>query len=152
MSEPASSPSEVLFPAPDAPAGTYKLDLKLGFRCNNRCTFCVQGDKRDYVSDLTTAEAIQRLEAARATCDGLLLTGGEITIRDDVPEIIRAATTIGARIIRQEGKLGTLKAGAYADLLLIDGDPLTNLNLIADPAKNFVVIMKDGKIYKNTLP
>ena len=39
---------------------------------------------------------------------------------------------------------------ALADLLLVDGNPLENIELIADPAKNFVVIMKDGKIYKNT--
>jgi imidazolonepropionase-like amidohydrolase len=41
--------------------------------------------------------------------------------------------------------------GALADLLLVDGDPIANLKLITDPAKNFVVIMKDGKIYKNLL-
>jgi imidazolonepropionase-like amidohydrolase len=49
------------------------------------------------------------------------------------------------------GKLGVVEQGALADLLLVDGDPLANINLIADPAKNFKVIMKDGKIYKNTL-
>ncbi|HET9273143.1 MAG TPA: amidohydrolase family protein, partial [Methyloceanibacter sp.] len=49
------------------------------------------------------------------------------------------------------GKLGVVEEGAYADLLLVDGDPLTNIELIEDPAKNFVVIMKDGNIYKNTL-
>ena len=47
------------------------------------------------------------------------------------------------------GKLGVVEEGALADLLLVDGDPLKNIKLIADPAKNFVVIMKDGKIYKN---
>jgi imidazolonepropionase-like amidohydrolase len=36
-------------------------------------------------------------------------------------------------------------------LLLVDGNPIENISLIADPEKNFVVIMKDGKIYKNTL-
>jgi imidazolonepropionase-like amidohydrolase len=40
---------------------------------------------------------------------------------------------------------------ALADLLLVDGNPLDNINLIADPAKNFLVIMKDGNIYKNTI-
>lgn len=49
------------------------------------------------------------------------------------------------------GKLGVVKEGAYADLLLVDGDPTQNLEIIADPVKNFRVIMKDGKIYKNTL-
>ena len=47
------------------------------------------------------------------------------------------------------GKLGVVEVGALADLLLVDGDPLANLDLIADPAKNFTVIMRDGKICKN---
>jgi imidazolonepropionase-like amidohydrolase len=47
------------------------------------------------------------------------------------------------------GKLGVVEADALADLLLVDGDPIANLDLIADPEKNFLVIMKDGEIYKN---
>jgi imidazolonepropionase-like amidohydrolase len=47
------------------------------------------------------------------------------------------------------GKLGVVEVGALADLILVDGDPLENLELIADPGKNFLVIMKDDKIYKN---
>ncbi len=47
------------------------------------------------------------------------------------------------------GKLGVVEEGALADLLLVDGDPIANLALVGDPAKNFLVIMKDGKIYKN---
>ena len=49
------------------------------------------------------------------------------------------------------GKLGVIEEGAFADLLLVDGDPIANIQLIADPKKNFVVIMKDGKIYKNII-
>jgi imidazolonepropionase-like amidohydrolase len=49
------------------------------------------------------------------------------------------------------GKLGVVEQGALADLLLVDGNPLDNINLIADPANNFKIIMKDGVIYKNTL-
>jgi len=49
------------------------------------------------------------------------------------------------------GKLGVVEQGALADLLLVDGDPIANIKLIEDPAKNFVVIVKDGKIFKNTL-
>lgn len=49
------------------------------------------------------------------------------------------------------GKLGVVEQGALADLLLVDGNPLEDINLIADPAKNFKVIMKDGLIYKNIL-
>lgn len=49
------------------------------------------------------------------------------------------------------GKLGVVEEGALADLLLVDGDPIADIKLIEDPAKNFVVIMKDGKIFKNSL-
>ena len=44
-----------------------------------------------------------------------------------------------------------VEEGALADLLLVDGNPLENIKLVADPEKNFLVIMKDGTIYKNTL-
>jgi imidazolonepropionase-like amidohydrolase len=50
------------------------------------------------------------------------------------------------------GKLGMVEEGALADLLLVDGNPLENIQLISDPVKNFVVIMKDGKVAKNALP
>jgi imidazolonepropionase-like amidohydrolase len=49
------------------------------------------------------------------------------------------------------GKLGTVEEGALADLILVDGDPLKNLKLLADPEKNFLLIMKDGQIHKNSL-
>jgi len=49
------------------------------------------------------------------------------------------------------GKLGVVEAGALADLLLVDGDPLANLDLVADPGRNFIVIMKDGVVVKNAL-
>lgn len=45
-----------------------------------------------------------------------------------------------------------VEAGALADLLLVEGDPIANIRLIEDPAKNFVVIVKDGRIFKNTAP
>jgi len=50
------------------------------------------------------------------------------------------------------GKLGVIEPGAYADVLLVDGDPTTDLNVIGDPDRNFKVIMKNGGIFKNTLP
>ena len=49
------------------------------------------------------------------------------------------------------GKLGVVEEGAYADLILVNGNPLENLDLVADPDANFTVIMKDGKIYKNLI-
>ena len=50
------------------------------------------------------------------------------------------------------GKLGVVEEGALADLLLVDGNPLENIKLVEDPDKNFLVIMKDGTVYKDTVP
>jgi imidazolonepropionase-like amidohydrolase len=49
------------------------------------------------------------------------------------------------------GKLGVIENGALADMILVDGNPLENLELIANPEKSFKVIMKDGLVYKNAL-
>ena len=50
------------------------------------------------------------------------------------------------------GRLGVVEEGALADLLLVDGNPLEHIDLIANPGRNFLVIMKDGLVYKNALP
>jgi imidazolonepropionase-like amidohydrolase len=50
------------------------------------------------------------------------------------------------------GKFGVVEEGALADLLLVDGNPLEDIKLIGDPDKSFLVIMKDGVIYKDTVP
>ena len=47
--------------------------------------------------------------------------------------------------------MGVIEEGAYADLLLINGDPTRDIRLLMDADKNIDLIMKDGKIYKNTM-
>jgi imidazolonepropionase-like amidohydrolase len=73
-------------------------------------------------------------------------------------ETLAMATGTNAELLAMSGKrnpypgrLGVIEEGALADLLLVDGDPIADIKLIEDPAKNFVVIMKDGKIFKNNL-
>ncbi len=73
-------------------------------------------------------------------------------------EVLIMATSTNARLLALSGKrnpypgtLGVVEAGALADLLLVEGDPIANIKLVEDPAKNFAVIMKDGVIYKNAL-
>lgn len=72
-------------------------------------------------------------------------------------EVLKMATGDNAELLAlsglrspYEGKLGVVQEGALADLLLMNGDPIANINLIDDPARNLSVIMKDGTIYKNT--
>jgi imidazolonepropionase-like amidohydrolase len=73
-------------------------------------------------------------------------------------EALRMATSVNAELLALSGmrspyagRLGVVEEGALADLLLVDGNPLEDIGLVADPARNFLVIMKDGKIYKNHL-
>jgi imidazolonepropionase-like amidohydrolase len=66
-------------------------------------------------------------------------------------DIIRSATTIGARVVRMEDKLGCLKPGAFADLLVVDGNPLKDLSLFGEQGKYLSVIMKGGRFHKNRL-
>ena len=74
------------------------------------------------------------------------------------PEILKMVTHDNAQLLALSGprspyagKLGVVETGALADLLLVDGDPLANIDVLGDPQKNFVLIMKDGRIFKNTL-
>ncbi len=73
-------------------------------------------------------------------------------------EILKMATAVNGELLAMSGprnpypgKLGVVEEGALADLILVDGDPIENLKLIADPQTNFLVIMKDGRIVKNAL-
>jgi imidazolonepropionase-like amidohydrolase len=73
-------------------------------------------------------------------------------------EVLKIATSDNATLLAMSGartpypgKLGVVEEGALADLLLVDGNPLDDLSLIADPDKNFLVMMKDGVVYKNAL-
>ena len=50
-----------------------------------------------------------------------------------------------------QGKLGIIEENALADLLVVDGNPIDHIELIARPDENFLIIMKDGKIYKDAL-
>ncbi len=56
---------------------------------------------------------------------------------------------LSGRLNPYPGRLGVVQEGALADLLLVEGNPLENLKLIEDPDRNFVVIMKDGTVFKN---
>lgn len=74
-------------------------------------------------------------------------------------EVLKMATSTNAELLAlsgprhpyQQGDLGVIAEGAYADLILVDGNPLEDIDLIADPHKNFDLIMKNGVIYKNEM-
>ncbi|HEY2537968.1 MAG TPA: amidohydrolase family protein [Stellaceae bacterium] len=98
-----------------------------------------------------------------------LLFSGTLTMRQGAmlthlthwytaPETLKMATATNAELLGLSGprnpypgKLGVVEEGAFADLVLVDGNPIENISLIENPAKNLPIIMKDGKIYKNSL-
>jgi imidazolonepropionase-like amidohydrolase len=66
-------------------------------------------------------------------------------------EIIRSATTIGAQVLRQEGLLGTLAPGAFADIIVVEGDPLRDLSVLEGQGEHIGAILKGGRLYRNRL-
>lgn len=74
-------------------------------------------------------------------------------------EVLRQATSVAAELLAlsgvrnpyKDGALGVIQEGAYADLLIVEGDPVADVRVLEDPASNLRLIMKNGTIYKNTL-
>jgi len=73
-------------------------------------------------------------------------------------EVLMQATSVNAEVLSLSGprnpypgKLGVIEEGAYADILLINGNPLEDISILTEPEENLALIMKDGKIYKNAV-
>jgi imidazolonepropionase-like amidohydrolase len=78
----------------------------------------------------------------------------ELELRRDLDttvNILRSATLTNAELLMHKGRLGILAEGAYADLLVVDGDPLSDIGVLLDPQRHLKLIMKDGVICKNEL-
>src|SRR5215469_6926133 len=78
----------------------------------------------------------------------------EFTLRGSVLpaiDVLRSACVVNAELLGQSGRLGCVRQGALADLLVVDGNPLEDISVLGDGGKRIVVIMKDGKFHKRTL-
>jgi imidazolonepropionase-like amidohydrolase len=107
------------------------------------------GIKTAFGTDILFSEALAKRQGA------MLAT---LTRWYTPAEALVMATSTNAEMLQLSGlrnpypgKLGVVEEGAMADLLLVDGNPLEDLDLVADPDRNFLVIMKDGKVHKNAL-
>lgn len=81
------------------------------------------------------------------------LQANELTLRGEINtpiEVLRSATSINAEILQQKDKLGCIKPGAYADLLVVDGNPLEDLKLFKSES-NIPIIMKNGEFIRDVL-
>ncbi len=101
-------------------------------------------------SDTFLSREAYDLQALEWTARSTLFTGYEI---------MKQATSVGAELVEfagarnryKEGPLGVIEEGAYADIVLIKGNPLEDITILSDPGNNVRLIMKDGVIYKNSL-
>lgn len=78
----------------------------------------------------------------------------ELTLRAEVqplPDVIRSATTTAARLLGMSGDIGVVAPGAYADLIVLDGDPLTDISVLTEPERHLKLVMKSGTVYYDTL-
>lgn len=77
-----------------------RIDLKVGYRCNNRCRFCAQGNKREYAGETTTDSVIGILETSSGKCNEVVFTGGEPTLRPEIIEWVNKASALGYDIVQ----------------------------------------------------
>jgi imidazolonepropionase-like amidohydrolase len=115
-----------------------EIVLEGGYRSLEICK--AAGVKVAYGSDLLGALAVDQSR--------------EFSIRTEVQkpiEVIRAATTIAAEVVRRPGRLGTIAPEAWADLIVVDDDPLTDITLLEGQGKHLAAIMKGGLFHKNRM-
>jgi imidazolonepropionase-like amidohydrolase len=120
---------------------------------------------RQVIAGTNTAYALAKEHKVKTAFGTDLLFSNTITKRQgfmlthltrwyDNVDILKMATSVNGELGPRnpyQGKLGVIEEDALADLLVVDGNPISDIELVAKPDKSFMVIMKDGKIYKNTL-
>lgn len=148
-----------------AAAGAYLVPTLIAFRLLDRF-----GPEIGYTNEqmektqIVLSAGTRSLEIARAA--GVKMAYGtdiafwheyqteEFLVRAEVlsaAEIIHSATVIGAEVVRMDGQLGVIEAGALADLLVVEGNPLEDLGLLQNQGAHIAAIMKDGVFAKNDL-
>jgi radical SAM protein with 4Fe4S-binding SPASM domain len=108
-----------------------KADIKVGYSCNNNCKFCVQGEKRGLYPDKRTEELKKIMRDARKSCQTVVFTGGEPTVRPDFLELAAYAKSLGFKRIQAQsnGRMfaykkfcrETIKAGVNEFALALHG-------------------------------
>jgi len=101
--------------------GMKRIDLKIGFSCNNRCRFCIQGNKRYTTPDKSDKEVRQILEKMRKNHDGVVFTGGEPTVRSELIGWVEFAKKLGYKFIQIQTNGRMLSYKNYCEALIKAG-------------------------------
>ena len=65
-------------------------------------------------------------------------------------EILRQATSLNAELLRRSGELGTVAPGAFADLIVVDGDPVADIGVLSGQGERIALVVKRGRTYRPT--
>ncbi|WP_439597059.1 amidohydrolase family protein [Falsiroseomonas sp.] len=111
------------------------------------------------LAGLASLEKMQRAGLTMAYGSDLLAEmhrhqSDEFVIRGRVlpaMEVIRSTTVHAAKLLRMEGRIGTVEPGAFGDLVVVEGDPLKDLSLLTGQGKHLSVIMQGGRFIKDQL-
>jgi imidazolonepropionase-like amidohydrolase len=78
----------------------------------------------------------------------------EFTLRAKVLpsiDVLRSACSVNAEILRETGRLGCIREGAAADILVADGNPLQDISVLGSGGDRLSIIMKEGRFHKRTI-
>lgn len=102
-------------------AAAERIDLKVGFACNNHCQFCVQGDKRSRFAPKPREELEAVLRRERERVRAVVFTGGEPTVRPDLPDLVALARDLGYATIQIQTNGRMFAHRRYAERLVAAG-------------------------------
>jgi len=109
---------------------------------SDRSVRAIKGPARPINPEAERAEVLAALRCVDAV----------VVFDEETPaEIIRSATVVGADLCQMKGQAGVIAAGAHADLLVVDGNPLTDLSLLQEDGAHLSLIMRGGRVFKNRL-
>lgn len=98
-----------------------RADIKTWFNCNNRCKFCVQGNKRSLYPGKTKNETENILQEARKDCNSVVFTGGEPAARKDIVDLVSTAKKLGFEIIQIQTNGRMFYYKKFCDAIILAG-------------------------------
>jgi len=115
-----------------------------------------EGELGKHLASLKTLYELRELRFKETSGKGekaeqQIMQGTEFTLRSQVlpaVDILRSATSVNAELLGEEHQLGQIAPGYYADLLLVNGDPTKDIDLLASNGQDLSVILRDGKFIK----
>jgi MoaA/NifB/PqqE/SkfB family radical SAM enzyme len=128
-----------------------RIDIKCGYHCNNRCRFCVQGDKRKTIGTRARESIIQDIKEARRRFDSIVFTGGEVTILKDFSSLVRIASSSGFSRIQVQSNGRMFSSINFCKAIIDAGANEFGLALHGSNAELHDFLTRTGESYRQTV-